>query len=41
MDLSELWATYSLHIEGTNVLVMGGLGWKQWFAGRGRKNEHH
>ena len=26
MDLSELWAIYSLHIEGTNTLVMGGLG---------------
>ena len=25
MDLSELRAIYSLHIEGTNTLVMGGL----------------
>ena len=26
MDFSELWATDSLHNEGTNTLVMGGLG---------------
>ena len=26
MDFSELWAIDSLHNEGTNTLVMGGLG---------------
>ena len=41
MDLSELQSMYSLHIEGTNALVMGDLGWKWWFAGRGHKNECH
>ena len=25
MDLSELQSIYSLHIEGTNIFVMGGL----------------
>ena len=27
--LTELWAIYSLHIEGTNTLVTGSLGWKR------------
>ena len=26
MDLSKLWVIYSLHIKGTNTLVMGSLG---------------
>ena len=28
MDLSELQDIDSLHIEGTDTLVKGGLGWK-------------
>ena len=31
MDLSELRDIDSLHIEGTDTLVKGGLGWKAWF----------
>ena len=31
MDLSELRDIHSLHIEGTDTLVKGGLGWKGWF----------
>ena len=31
VDLSELWDINSLHIEGTDTLVKGGLGWKRWF----------
>ena len=31
MDLSELQDMDSLHIEGTDTLVKGGLGWKGWF----------
>ena len=31
MDLSELRDIDSLHIEGTNTLVKGSLGWKGWF----------
>ena len=31
MDLSELRDIDSLHIEGTDTLVKGGLGWKGWF----------
>ena len=31
MDLSELQDIDSLHIEGTDTLVKGGLGWKGWF----------
>ena len=31
MDLSELREIDSLHIEGTDTLVKGGLGWKGWF----------
>ena len=30
MDLSELRDIDSLHIEGTDTLVKGGLGWKGW-----------
>ena len=41
MDFSELRAIDSLHNEGTNTLVMGGLGWKGWFVKRGRMNERH
>ena len=32
MDLSELRDIDSLHIEGTDTLVKGGLGWKGWFT---------
>ena len=35
MDLSELWDIDSLHIEGTNTLVKGGLSWKGWMVYRG------
>ena len=31
MDLSELREIDSLHIEGTDTLVKGSLGWKGWF----------
>ena len=31
MDLSELRDMDSLHIEGTDTLVKGSLGWKGWF----------
>ena len=31
MDLSELRDIDSLHIEGTDTLVKGSLGWKGWF----------
>ena len=41
MDFSELRAIDSLHNEGTNTLVRGGLGWKGWFVERGRMNERH
>ena len=37
MDFSELWPVDSLHSEGTNTLVMGGLGCVK----RGHMNEHH
>ena len=41
MDFIELRDIDSLHNEGTNTLVMGGLGWKEWFVERGRMNERH
>ena len=41
MDFSELRAIDSLYNEGTNTLVMGGLGLKGWFVERGRINERH
>ena len=41
MDLSELWDIDSVHNEGTNTLVKGGLGWRDGFTGRGRTNERH
>ena len=41
MDFSELRATDSLHNEGTNTLVMDGLGLKGWFVKRGCINKHH
>ena len=41
MDFSELQAIDSLHNEGTNTLVMGGLDRKGWFYECGRMNEHH
>ena len=31
MDLSERRDIDSLHIEGTDILVKGGLSWKGWF----------
>ena len=31
MDLSELRDIGSLHIEGTDTVVKGSLGWKGWF----------
>ena len=41
MDLSERWDIDSLDTEGTYTLVMGGLGLRGWFVGRGRTNERH
>ena len=41
MDFSEVQAIDSLYNEGTNTLVMGGLGLKGWFVERGHLNEHH
>ena len=41
MDFNELWAIVSLHNEGTNTLVMDGLGLKGWFVERGHLNERH
>ena len=41
MDFIELRDINSLHNEGTNTLVMGGLGWKGWFVECGRINERH
>ena len=41
MDFSELRAIDSLRSEGTDTLVMGGLGWKGWFVERGHINERH
>ena len=40
MDFSELRVIDSLYSEGTNTLVMGGLGLKG-FVERGRINERH
>ena len=45
MDLSELRDIDSLHIEGTDTLVKGSLGWKGWFIEawvhkRGPLNSH-
>ena len=41
MDFSELRAIDSLHNEGANTLVMGGLGLKGWFVERGYINKRH
>ena len=37
MDLSELQAIYSLHIEGINTLVMGGQAKKDGLLGVGTR----
>ena len=41
MDLSERRDNDSVDIEGTYILVMGGLSWKGGFVGRGRTNDRH